>query len=480
MALSIRDWLLTEAVRLHEQQHGRSHDDDTANAIARSTNGSLSDQLAARALALPEAAAAATDLKRLRQAFELIVALVLTGAALAGWFAARTALEMRDVDALVVLTALLGLPSLALIGWLIVMVLRPGPRADGLLGGRLLRGFLEVLAPRFLRSELAPDLARACVYLMRTAAGQSRIATLIHGGWLAYTTAAVTAMAVYFSVVEYTLSWGTTILDAEVIVALVSALATFPAALGLMPDVQSEWVLAARDGTATAPHRAAWAALLMSAVAVYGALPRLVLVLTYALLGRFQGQRLALDVGLPGYLRLRELVHPASAPANQSEAPMATLPRAPRQATETAAGPVLVIGAERTTDDLLAAIPDLSAPVVGAVDTRAARRQLIAALQAQAAPPTGLLATCSLLRTPDTGTAHILGDVAETAAAPLILVLHDATELAARGGDPQARIADWDRLADSIGADYVVFDHQQPDPAAIASIRQWTDEAETT
>ena len=480
MALTIHDWLLTEAVRLHEQQHGRSHDDDTANAVARSARGSLTDQLAARAVALPEAAAAAADLKRLRQAFELIVVLVLVGAGLAGWFAARTALEMRNVDALVVLVALLGLPSLTLGGWLLVMIVRPGRRADGALAGPLLRGLLEGLAPRFLHSDLAPNLVRACVYLLQTPAGQSRISTLIHSGWLAYTTAAVTAMALYFSVVEYTLSWGTTILDAEVIVGLVSALASLPAALGLMPEAQPDWVLAARDGTATAAHRAAWAAFLMSVVAVYGALPRLLLVVIYVLLGHFQGNRLALDIGLPGYLRLRELVHPASAPANQSEAPMATLPRAPRQAAETAAGPVLVIAAERTTDDLLAAIPDLSAPVVGAVDTRAARRQLIAALQARAAPPTGLLATCSLLRTPDTGTAYILGDMATTANAPLILVLHDATELASRGGDPQARIADWDRLADSIGANYVVFDHQQPDPAAIASIRQWTDEAETT
>ncbi|RZU98541.1 DUF2868 domain-containing protein [Spiribacter vilamensis] len=479
MAVTIHDWILTEAVRLHEQQHGRSHDDDTANAVARSTNGSLTDQLAARAVALPEAATAAADLKHLKHAFQLFVMAALVGAALAGWFAARAALEIRDVDALLVLVALLGLPSLTLVGWLIVMIARPGWRSDGMLIGPLLRGFLERLAPKFLHSDLAPSLVRACVYLLRTPAGQSRLAAIIHGFWLAYTSTAIAAMALYFSIIEYTLSWGTTILDAEVIVGLVSGLASLPAALGLMPEVQSDWVLAARDGTATAAHRAAWAAFLVGAVAIYGALPRLVLAVVYGLLGHFQGNRMALDTGLPGYLRLRELVHPASAPANQSEAPMATLPRAPRQAAETATGPILVIAAERTTDDLLAAIPDLSAPVIGAVDTRAARRQLIAALQAQPHPTTGLLATCSLLRTPDTGTAYILGDMAKTADAPLILVLHDATELASRGGDPQARIADWDRLADSIGADYVVFDHQQPDPAAIASIRQWTDEAET-
>jgi hypothetical protein len=480
MALTIRDWLLTEAVRYHEQQHGRSRDDETANAIARSTHGTLSDQLAARAAALPEAATAAIDIKRLIRALEWITVLVWAGAGLAGWLAARAALEVREIDALLVLSALLGLPTVTLVGWLAVVLIQRGQRIDGGLPGRLLQMLCEALAPRFLHTALAPDLARAAVDGLRTRAGQSRVAVLIHGAWLFYTAAALVAMGLYFSFIEYTLTWGTTILDADTIISMVNALSALPAALGLMPAMTPEWVLAARDGTATATPRATWAAFLMASIAIYGVLPRLALALTYALLAHRQGQRLMLDTGLPGYLRLRELVHPAAVPADQSEAPMATLPRAPRQAAETAAGPVLIIAAERSTDDLLAAIPDLSAPVIGAVDTRASRRQLDAALRAQPYPPPGLLATCSLLRTPDTGTACILGQTAQTANAPLILVLHDARDLAARGGDPATRINDWDRLADAVGADYVVFDHHQPDAAAIASIRQWTDEAETS
>jgi hypothetical protein len=480
MALTLREWLLTETIRWHEQEHGRSRDDETANAIGRSTHGTLADQLAARAAALPEAATAAIDIKRLMHALDWITVLVWASAGLAGWLAARTALEAREIDALVVLSALLGLPTVTLLIWFAIVLVKRGRRIDGGLPGRLLQALCEALAPRVLRTPLAPDLVRAAVDGLRTRAGQARIALLIHGAWLVYTAAALIAMGLYFSFIEYTLTWGTTILDADTIVSLVDVLSAIPAALGLMPVMTPESVLAARDGTATAIPRANWAAFLMASVLMYGVLPRLVLALSYAVLAHRAGQRLTLDTGLAGYLRLRELVHPAAVPADQSEAPMATLPRAPRQAAETAAGPVLIIAAERSTDDLLAAIPDLSAPVIGAVDTRAARRQLEAALRAQPYPPPGLLATCSLLRTPDTGTACILGETAQTADAPLILVMHDAHELAARGGDPATRINDWDRLADAVGADYVVFDHHQPDAAAIASIRQWTDEAETS
>ena len=421
MALNFHQWLLTESIRLHEQQHGRSRDDATANAVARSTHGSMTDQLAARASTLPMAGAAAADIRRLQYGATAILGLILIGAALAGTLVAQSSLGARGIDAITAQLALVGLPAAALLGWVVMAGVRRLRGGSGGLAGQFVRIALETLGPRWLRGPLAADVARAGVYLLRTPGGQSCLAAAVHGMWLAYTGAAVV---------------------------------TYIAA-----------------GSAVA---------LTTPVALYAATPRLLLTLIDTGLAVFRSQRMMLDVTLPGYLQLRDRVHAASVPANQSEAPMATLPRAPRQADEAAAGPVLIIAAERSADDLLTAIPALNASLLGAVDTRQDRRALTHALRERPHPPPGLLATCSVLRTPDTGTAQILGDMAETAGAPLIVVLHDTRALAERGGDPCARIADWGRMADSIGADHVIFDHHQPDPAAIASIRQWTQDAEAS
>jgi len=420
MALDFHQWLLTESVRLSEQQHGRTRDDEAANALARSTHGSLTDQLAARASTLSIAPAAMADIRRLQRAASGAALVAMVTAGYVGLRIAQSVLNPDGIDRQTDLIALVRLPTLALAGWIVAAGLWALRGGNGGLTGHCVAITVERFAPRCLRSPLAADIARAGVYGLRTLAGQSRLAAATHATWLAYTGAAA-----------------------------------------LTASLQS----------------ASWLAL---PVAAYGLLPRLLLAPAYGFLAIRRSRRMTLAVTLPGYLQLRDRVHAGSAPANQSEAPMATLPRAPRQAQATATGPVLIIAAERSTDDLLAAIPDLSATFAGALDTRAQRRSLARALSDRAHPPPGLLATSSVLRTPDTGTAQILGDVAETANAPLILVLFDRLALAERGGDPQARIADWDRLADGIGADAVVFDHPQPDPAAIAAIRQWTQDAETS
>ncbi|MFP4208119.1 MAG: hypothetical protein ACLFSC_05620, partial [Wenzhouxiangella sp.] len=57
MPIRAADWLLAEAVRVHEERHGRLRDDETANVLARETAGGLAARLARRAAALPVAAA---------------------------------------------------------------------------------------------------------------------------------------------------------------------------------------------------------------------------------------------------------------------------------------------------------------------------------------------------------------------------------------------------------------------------------------
>src|SRR5690625_8022933 len=62
--LKIDDWLLTESFRRAEERLGRRPDDKAA-AIARASGRDFAGLLAARAAALPEAAAVRADIQRL-------------------------------------------------------------------------------------------------------------------------------------------------------------------------------------------------------------------------------------------------------------------------------------------------------------------------------------------------------------------------------------------------------------------------------
>ena len=475
MKLTVENWLLTEAVRLAEEQHGRFADDASANSLARATRGEFPDRIATRAGALPGAAEARQDMRRLRRLATVLAVVLMVVGALAGWAATQAALAARHVDALLALLALLGLPTITLLLWLVLFLIGHQRGYHGRLVGTVVDSVLDWSAPRLMRSHLAPQLLQASLSLLRMAVGRWLLSSISHGFWLAYTLAALLAMVLYFSLVQYTLTWGTTILDPQTVVAVIGAIAWLPSALNLMPDASPDWIVAAREGAGTEAGRAAWAQFLIAAVALYGALPRLVIGVLCGAMARHRARRLALDCGLPGYLRLRDILA-VTTPSGSDDSPAQSAPPPThRRRASNAAGPPLLVTVELEENGDTSRIPGIDARCVGSVDTRAARRQLEAALGALDRPPPGLIALCSLLRTPDTGTAAVLARVAALANAPLLLVLDDGGRLAERGGDVRARTADWQHSAGTIGAACIALDRNHPDTAAIASLRQWLD-----
>jgi len=452
--IGLDDWLLTESVRDREERTGRWPNDGSAIRLAVQADQAFATRLAVRARALPGLGAVSDDLARLRRAaYRFALALFALGL-LAGWLAARLATREREIDLLLAGLTLLGLPVLMLLIWLLVMLFLPQRSARGLPMGGLVERALNLIGPRLLASELAVELTRSAGSTLTTRFGRWLLSLMSHAFWLGYALAALLALALYFSIAQFNLVWGTTILSEAQVISLIQALAWLPDQLGLMPpSFDVDLVARGRLGDGGAQDRAVWAHYLMLLVALYAALPRLALVvLSRVMLGR-RARAMPLDTGRAGYLRLRAELMPESSTARTLGAAPEKMPDKPlRQAGAKSRGCVLIGyelgGAE---DSELAALLGPSVVTLGTIQSRSDRDALKDALASLEPPPVVLLTVCSALRTPDAGTARALDQLADAARSALLLVLLDQAALAARGGDQSARRQDWQTLARQVG-----------------------------
>lgn len=466
--ITAADWLLAETVRLHEEHHGRSGDDDTANALARSAAPDLNGRLLRRAAALPVAAAIRVDLAHLRRLSLKLVLGVLLLAVLAGGLAALSSAATREINFLWATASLLLLPTIMLLVWLLVMLSTRPARSASLSGGLVSWG-IRRLGPRLLRGPLAAETAAAGSGFFGTAPGRWAMGTLAHLFWVVYSLSALAMLTLLFSVAQFDLSWGTTLLSDETAVNLISALAWLPAALGLIETPDAAWILAGREGHQPDAARAEWAGFLLALVVVYGLLPRLVLAGLTALMAAIGLRRLQLDTRQPGYLRLAGVLTDAAEIDIHGDAPApVSLPRRSRPARTD--GPPLLVGMELEREDWPTRLPGVSWQVLGRADTREQRRQVLAAAKGYLTPPPALLAHCSALRTPDEGTGRFLSRLADEAETVPVIWLDDVAQLERRGIAARERIADWRSLADRIGGSLVLLDGNEPEAAALAEL----------
>jgi len=470
---SINDWLLAEAVRLHEERNGRRTDDGAAIAVAVRSSGGFRQRLIERARALPGIRAVQTDICSLRRRARLVLVIIVLLGVLAGWLAARASMADRQIDLLLALLTLLGLPTLMLIAWIVVMTIgRRSARSGGAIG-RLVNGLLTRLAPRLLSSSLAGEVVLATTGLLRAPFGRWALSLLSHLFWLAYAGGALLALAVYFSLAQYDLSWGTTLLAETTVVTLVEILARPADWLGLLPvAIDPEWIQRGREGAMEGSDRAIWARFLIALVVTYGALPRLVLGLLCAGLAWRAGGKLALNTGESGYLRLQGDLMPEQTVSDIHGHPPERPARKPRRQARGNTGPPVLVWIE-VSRSAEARPPDFSEIEVldlGSADRRSQRRELEDALAALRPPPSVLLVVCSLLRTPDEGTERLLNRLADAARSALVLVLTEKAEFERRGGDLAARQADWEALASRVGGEAVLLNSDQPDAADIAEV----------
>lgn len=470
--LPINDWLLTETVRLREENAGRSRDDEAANALGRTAPGPLGQRLATRAGALPGAEAIRVDIRRMFRLVRNLSLFVLLLATIAGILAARASIAQRQVDMLLATATLLALPTLMLLLWIALMLSSGQRTGSGSVTGHVVRRTLGWLGPRLLAGEHAVEVTLAGSRALGTGFGRWLLSALTHAFWTVYLLTALATLTFFFSVAQYDLTWGTTLLTDDTVVGLVGTLAAPAAWLGLIPPPEPEWILAGRAGDAQPQARALWAQFLMAMVFVYGLLPRMLLLFGCGLMARLSSRRLVLDPALPGYLRLsRTLRDPQASPTVHGQTPAAT-PARRRQRPTAPSGDAVLIGLELEDDDWPPVIPGISTRAIGQASDRAGRTALLAALQALDGAPPALLVCCSLLRTPDAAAEHFINQAADRAATMPVLILLGAGRLIERGGRLSSRLADWQALAERVGGDAVQYDTDAPQAAAIARLKQ--------
>jgi hypothetical protein len=469
--------LLAEAVRIHEEALGHPLQEPAADEAARAAGDDFEQRLIVRARVLSLAPTLRSALDHLRGGTLAAVAVVLAAAVAAGAAAARVALG-SDVDGPVnvfwVLASLLGVHTLALALWVMLVLLRPGSTAIGVLGGLVLE-LGRRITRRVTRDQLAAAAAQAAAGVFASGRlGRWLLSSISHAVWLAFLTGCLALVLLLLSTRQYDFSWETTILSERAYVTLTRLIAVLPEAFGFPAPDAGQISASGRETAAAAPAgaRQVWAGLLVGCLVVYGLLPRgLALAVSVAALARGRRQY-RLDTRHIGFARLQPRLMPPSRPkgivdAEQpGEATAAAMTEAMTEAVEPlqigAAGPVAIFGLEIEPPGSMWPPPVSGIDWIdlGFVDNRFDRQRVLDALTAAAVPPGAVVAVCSLAATPDRGTGTFLARLQHACRIPVVLVLTGGQQVRRRGPHAhiEQRIDDWRRLAANagVGADRVI------------------------
>ncbi|MDT8437703.1 MAG: DUF2868 domain-containing protein [Wenzhouxiangellaceae bacterium] len=439
------DWLLVEVTRRSEEQTGDPPLENHATRTAATLDAPLERRIIERARRLPEGPGWR---RRIDGWLSWLRASLLAMPVLGLFFGAGAAglVETRPgtIALSYALAALLLMPTLMLFLWLLMMLRRTTPDgATGLLGrtawkGLLLLGRLGLPLPGPLAGALAGFGRRA---------GRTFAAVATHGLWTGFFIGAIGWLALRFVGLRFDFSWETTLLTGGWMESLILVLGQLPA---LLPGVElptPDQARAVLDDVSTPQTRALWAHYLLGALAIYGLLPRLLLL---ALFGwRWRRIGLTLDLARPGYLRLLPALDEIGSEYDPARGPRAQdddFERVP--AAPPGDGPAVLIGVE--LDDWPPENP--GAAVLGPANDRAQRQAIEQALAGLQTRPQRIIARCSARRSPDRGTGRWLAGLRSTA--PVEIELECTDDSARRDS---IRIDDWARLAERFGLDFRVL-----------------------
>lgn len=446
------DWLLVETVRRAEESADRFIVDDPATLAARNAAGNPTGRILARARGQRDGKtvmrAAGLALAGLRGAIGLLWLLgLLAGIGAAGSLPAHDGILALS-HALVVLVLL---PSLLLMLWL-VLSLWPGrgPMAGGL-PGRMAWSLSAFAANRLGRESWRPHLAAALASYGRHH-GRSLMALASHGFWAAFFFGCIGWLWLRFLGLRFDFSWESTLLAGASLHTLIDFLGALPKWLFGITLPDQEQVAMVLQGSSAAQDRALWAAWLLAVLAAWGLLPRLLLLV--GLILKRARPRLVLDLSEPGYMRLLPALAGPSADTPVKHGPRPADPdRRPRGARASPGpGAAVLIGVELDPDGKGWPPTDTSAKVLGRADDRQQRQGIRQALELLQPKPARIIARCSAQRTPDRGIGRWLAELAQLA--PIEIELAESEDLAESGIEPEARIADWQRMATRYGVGF--------------------------
>ena len=410
-----RLWL-TETVRLREE-HAGPLDDLEANRRARAIGGDLSARVQNRALWLAERDGLLGALQHWQQGARLALMGLMLLAIISGAGLAFAALGdgKTPVNVFWALGSLLGLNLIMLLGWLCGLLFAG---EQGAVLGRLWLWLSEKLARDARAAQLAPALL---LLLQRHKLNRWALGALVNGLWLLAMLSALCTLLLLMATRRYGFIWETTILGADVFVAMTQALGALPGWLGFgVPTVEMIQLSTSSDYN-TELVRQAWAIWLVGDVLIYGVIPRLLLAAFCGWRWRRGRNALRLDLNLPGYSPLRERLMPSSERLGVNDSAPAQLHQVQAGQCELDAGGALIVAIE--LDDQQPWPPALPESVkdAGILDSRESRQKLLE--QMTRFPPARLVIACDPRRSPDRGSLGLIGELARSAGATRVWLL---------------------------------------------------------
>ena len=427
--------VVTEAVRLVEE--AGPLDDAAAMRQAAAARTSLPSRIAHRADLLGRRLELDHELARMRQwspwvGAGLVLLIVVAGLGLAGSVVGGSD---RRINMMAALLSLLGAHLLTLAAWLLGLLLPlRAPRASF--------GWLWMMLTARVaggRRGQAPLVMRAFTRLLQ----QARLLTWAlglasHGIWALSFVVVLGAMLFALAFHRYTLSWETTILEPQFFLQAVQALGRIPAWFGFAtPDASAVLTPRADD---MAGQRA-WAWWLTGCIAVYGLLPRALLLMLSAAMWQLRKRDLQPALDAPYYRQLAVRFE-ALAPAAIIDAdPGVTHAPAPPRATGTTDA-LIVAAYELPTDDAWppTGVPDTA--TVLRVDGSAADRRMLLDTAARLRPRAALLA-CRAAASPDRGTERLLRELLAHCGDCRLWLVRDADTPASPDAAAAARWRQW-------------------------------------
>jgi hypothetical protein len=369
--------------------------------------------------------------------------LVLLAYLLAGGLLTRALGSGQTLNAALAFVAMLGVPVLALLVWLLwalaSLVSRNGSTPWSL--GQL----MLVLAARlpWLHGPHSLTLLRGANAVLR----ENRLGLWVFGAishWLwalAFGLVLVTLL-VLFSFQAYQLTWETTILEAPFFETFLRITGWLPRTLGF--PVPEQAVIHAAPSAQGSQAIAWW---LLASALLYGLLPRVLALVVCVAVWRRRAGRLVLDTRDPYFRQIAtRFASMASAKVVDEEHAVArTDARLFRERAPGQAARIVLIGFE-LPDSLPWPPPELAAAadqVHTISGTMGERLNLLTALAA--APGVEALVVCSAASSPDRGAERFLRQVCAEAASCALLPL--GSDEAGAGNKPQ-RWADWLGAAD--------------------------------
>ncbi len=269
----LKESWLCEAFRLKETHWGQL--DDRAACFRAAREPTAARQIAARANLLGESTGVSLALGRVQSGLWVALIVLLGGAGLAGASAVSAALGTgpQSVNVVSALVVLLGVNLFSLVLWLFTLLIGAGS------GGLLAQGW-QWLVRKFATGPEVALAGQAWWSLWQQAGGLRWVlSSVTHASWLVASLAMLVVLSFTLSTRHFSFAWETTLLSADSFVALTQFLGAVPQWFGVaIPD--SETVRASGHLSTNSVHaQALWARWLMGAVAFYGVMPRLTLLI---------------------------------------------------------------------------------------------------------------------------------------------------------------------------------------------------------